>query len=256
MTHQSATISVDVPVWLHRFLRSVKRSMVGARTYVGEKSLNIWGDRDVEYSWIGSHLPCGPGEALDFGSGTSYLALLCALRGFDVTALDLRSIDRHYAHPALHFVQGDVFTVHLPAGHFDIIINCSSIEHVGLAGRYGVVDQQPDGDLVAMRRLLDLMKPGALMLLTIPVGQDSVFMPVHRVYGVERLPRLLDGFEVQKEMFWVKDSENRWIVSDKEAALQFQASGASSDPSLVIYGLGCFVLRKGSFRYTNKISYP
>jgi hypothetical protein len=93
------------------------------------------------------------------------------------------------------------------------------------------------------------------MLLTVPVGQDAVFMPVHRVYGVKRLPRLLDGFEVQEEMFWVKDSENRWFASDKESALRFPASGNSTDPSLVLYGLGCFVLKKGSAPFTLQLPY-
>ncbi|MGC9025812.1 MAG: hypothetical protein ACP5NB_13460, partial [Chloroflexia bacterium] len=48
----------------------------------------------------------------------------------------------------------------------------------------------------------------------------------------------------EKEAFWVKDQENRWVQADKEAALSFQASAGSWDPLQNVYALGCFVLRK------------
>jgi len=89
-----------------------------------------------------------------------------------------------------------------------------------------------------------LMKPGGVMLLTIPVGQDAVFAPLTRVYGKERLPRLLDGYIVEKEAFWVKDQENCWVQADKETALSFQASAGSWDPLQNVYAIGCFVLRR------------
>jgi len=54
----------------------------------------------------------------------------------------------------------DILKVDLPAKHFDLVINWSTVEHVGLAGRYGVTKSRPDGDLEAMARLRDLMKPG------------------------------------------------------------------------------------------------
>jgi hypothetical protein len=88
------------------------------------------------------------------------------------------------------------------------------------------------------------MKPSAIMLLTVPVGQDAVFAPLCRVYGRERLPRLLAGFAMEREMFWVKDAENRWVQCDRETALSFEASAGSWDPLRNVYALGCFVLRK------------
>jgi len=208
--------------------------------------VNLLGDRDIEWSWVASKIPFGPGVALDFGSGASHLALLAAQRGFTVTALDLEAIQCPYIHPSLHFVKGDILKLGLPAGQFDLVINCSTVEHVGLAGRYGVVEGRPDGDLEAMARLRDSMKFGAIMLLTIPVGHDAVFAPLCRVYGKERLPRLLGGFLVEKEEFWVKDEKNRWVPCDREAALNFQASANSWHPLKNVYALGCYVLRKPS----------
>src|SRR3990172_1892384 len=65
-----------------------------------------------------------------------------------------------------------------------------------------------------------------------------------RVYGKERLPRLQDGFIVEKEGFWVKDSENRWRDCDRDTALRFEASAGSWNPLQNAYALGCLVLRK------------
>jgi len=225
---------------LYRPLRQLKRAI----TVRYRPTRNLWGDRDVEYSFIAAHMPNGGGKALDFGSGYSYMSLLAALRGFEVIALDLEPQTFPWRHPAVRFIQGDLLKLDMPANHFDLIINCSTVEHVGLVGRYSVTESRPDGDLEAMARLRELMKPDALMLLTVPVGQDAVFAPLCRVYGRERLPRLLSGFVVEREMFWVKDAENRWVQCDRETALSFEPSAGSWDPLRNVYALGCFVLRK------------
>ena len=75
------------------------------------------------------------------------------------------------------------------------------------------------------------------MLLTIPVGRDQVFTPLHRVYGQDRLPKLLKGWEIQKNEFWVKDPQNRWILVEESVAL-------STEPVKHYYGLGLFVLMR------------
>jgi hypothetical protein len=233
-------IPVYLPMALYRPLRRLKRAI----TDRNRPTRNLWGDRDVEYSFIAAHMPNGPGKALDFGSGSSYMSLLAALRGFEVIALDLEPQTFPWRHPAVRFIQGDLLKLDLPTNHFDLIINCSTVEHVGLVGRYSVTESRPDGDLEAMARLRELMKPSAIMLLTVPVGQDAVFAPLCRVYGKERLPRLLSGFVLEREMFWVKDAENRWVQCDEETALSFEASAGSWDPLRNVYALGCFVLRK------------
>lgn len=259
-------IGLESPTLPVRAFRRVKRSIFGLALPVaepveepGEESIeeageepveekelipNIVGDRAVEWSWVISQMPPGPGEALDLGPEGSHLSLVAAQRGFNVIALDLQPVHRLYRHPRLQFVQGDILKPSLPKEHFDLIINCSTVEHVGLAGRYGVAESRPDGDLEAMVRLRELMKPGGAMLLTIPVGQDEVFAPFCRVYGTRRLPRLLEGYTVEEEAFWVKDSQNRWVLSDREIALNFKASAGSDDPLQCIYALGCFVLRE------------
>ena len=202
--------------------------------------VNLSGDRDIECSWVASQMPSGPGKALDFGCGSSYLALIAARKGFDVTAIDLQAIQVPYTYPKYRFIQGDILS-NLPKGTFSLIINCSAIEHVGLAGRYGVVKNEIEADLTTMKKLEELMKAGGLMLLTIPVGQDAVFSPLHRVYGKRRLPALLDGYFVEKKEFWTKDYSNRWKLCDEQTALDFRAEFNSHRK---VYALGLYVLRK------------
>lgn len=234
------SISVNLPEWLHSTLQGIKHSVAkkdGA-------AITLAGDRDIEWSYIASRMPTGPGEALDFGCGFGNLSLLLAQRGFQVTGVDLLTYPRYWEHPHCTFVQGDFLQLDLPKNHFDLIVNCSAVEHVGLSGRYGMPVSESNGDLTAMQRMADVIKPSGVMLLTIPCGRDNVFSPLHRVYGAHRLPQLLLCFEVGEQCFWVKRATNRWVPCDREVAFSFKATANLENPALCSYALGCFVLRK------------
>jgi hypothetical protein len=204
---------------------------------------NLTGDRDVEWSWIAGHIPANSGEALDFGNGGSSLGLAAAQRGYKVTAVDLERVTWPYAHPRLRFIQGDIRALPFERAQFDLVLSCSTVEHVGLAGRYGVATENLNGDLEAMARLREIMKPGATMLMSIPVGQDAVFAPYCRVYGKRRLPTLLSGYAIEEEQYWVKDDQNKWMSAERRVALAFQADAGSWTPLRNVYALGLFVLR-------------
>lgn len=238
---QLASMGMEIAYLFVRAYRKIGRLLSGSDR---PRIPNLLGDRDIEWTWIASQMPSGDGRALDFGSGNSYLGLIAAQKGFNVTAVDLENIRWDYVHPHLHFIQGNIMKLPLPMEHFDLVINCSAIEHVGLSGRYDVTEDIPDGDLAAMERLRNLMKSGGIMLLTVPVGLDATFAPLSRIYGKERLPRLLDGLKVIKEAYWVKNSENRWIQCDRETALKFKASAGSWNPLQNVVALGCFILRR------------
>jgi SAM-dependent methyltransferase len=172
------------------------------------------------------------------------MALLAARKGWETLALDQQAVSDPYVHSGLKFIQGDILEANLPAGHFDVVINCSTVEHVGLAGRYGATKHRLDGDLEAMVRLKDLLKPGAIMLLTVPVGRDHVYLPLHRIYGAKRLPQLLDGWNVLKKEFWTKDGSNRWVLVAEASALDLETTD-------YFYGLGLFVLQRPNIPAAN-----
>ena len=209
-------------------------------------SPNLREDRNIEYSWVVANLPEGTERALDFGCGTSYLALTAAQRGAKTTAIDLTPIHWFYIHPNLNFIQKDIFDSGFAPETFDLIINCSTVEHIGIVGRYGIRKSHPGGDIEAMAEMRKLLKPEGKMLLTIPIGQDIIFPPLHRVYGKRRLPKLLDGYIVKKEEYWIKNDKNQWILTEKLKAFDLA-------PNRNFYGLGCFILqaKNGKSRKTD-----
>jgi SAM-dependent methyltransferase len=231
-----------VPDWLGEMVRRMKEK---ALTSVGA-GIDLFGDREIEWSFVISRLPNGPGEVLDFGASFGNLSIAAAQRGFHVLALDLDPERFPWKHPSVEFLQADLLKVDLPAEHFDFILNCSSVEHVGLQGRYGVAADETDGDLEAMSRYRKLLKPNGRMLLTIPCGRDAAIAPWHRVYGERRLPKLLHGFETVEEEYWAKKNDNRWNRCDRATALSFVPTGHPTDATKCSYALGCFVLKPKS----------
>ena len=141
-------LPIYVPKALHEFLRKTK---AGVRKRVGNR-IDLHGDREIEWSFIISRLSQGPGEVLDFGASFGNLSIAAAHHGFHVLALDLGCERFPWKHPNVDFLQADLLQAELPKRHFDFILNCSSIEHVGLQGRYGVAAEETDGDLTAMAR--------------------------------------------------------------------------------------------------------
>jgi SAM-dependent methyltransferase len=196
-------------------------------------SISLAGDRWVEWSFCFARMADGAGKTLDFGADIGFLSLAAAQRGHVVVAFDRLPSSLDYEHPRVRHVQADVLTHDFGDERFDQIVNCSSVEHVGLGGRYGASDAS-DGDLEAMARLRAVLAPGGRMILTIPVGRDGVFAPQHRVYGPDRLPRLLDGYALAEEQYWTKQGRH-WRQADRAAALDVRGSAA-------FYALGLFVL--------------
>lgn len=211
----------------------------GARTGdpAGERGRDLAGDRELEWSYVSARIgryADGTSRVLDFGCGGGHLTFAAASLGARVLAVDLGEPSFPVAYPTVEFRKADVASLEEGEG-FDLVICCSTIEHVGLAGRYGVAAENPDGDLQAMRKLRRLLLPGGHMLLTLPVGLDAAIRPLHRIYGPERLPRLLEGFRVVEAHYFVKDGGNRWVPCSGSAAMA-ERGGAD------YYALGLMVL--------------
>jgi hypothetical protein len=78
--------------------------------------------------------------------------------------------------------------------HFDVGFSISSFEHDGL-GMYGD-PLDPDGDLKAMRKMKERIKPEGLLFVAVPTGRDKILFNNARIYGRHRLPLLMQGWEV------------------------------------------------------------
>jgi len=176
-------------------------------------------------------------RVLDFGPGNSTTPIALSFICDEVIALDLNSPEIPYGVNNIRHVLGDITSPPSDLGKFDLIVNCSTIEHVGLPGRYGSTEVT-DGDLIGMKNLLNMLTSGGKMLMTIPVGIDGVFLPNHRVYGQNRLPKSLEGFEIETERYFEKTESRRfWSETTKEQAL-------NTTSSFSFYAIGLFVLSK------------
>lgn len=189
----------------------------------GDKTL--MGDREIEWAWCLAHLPESPGVVLDFGAGNGVLSAGAAVRGHRVVAVDLEPYGFHFEMDGVEYRQGDFNDLAFEPGSFDYATVCSTIEHVGLSGgRYADLRGDADADLRAAAKLARLLKPEGRVALTLPVGRDAVFSPLHRVYGEERLPLLLEAFAIADERYWAKSGSERWQEVSRPKALAEQGS--------------------------------
>lgn len=199
---------------------------------VPTKELDLAGDRAIEFPWCLQFLTRPECRVLDIGSVGSPLTGAAWRLGHEVVSVDLRPIE--YELEGMKFIRGDMTKLDLPRYSFDVILLCSTVEHIGLAGRYGSPDI-PDGDLQTMERCRDWLTPKGKAVLTIPVGLDATVAPRHRIYGHQRLPRLLSGYTVVRKEFWKKNDHNRWVQVSEQTAMQ--TDGTDSP-----YALGLFEL--------------
>lgn len=223
---------IDRQLGIRPWLRGEPRPPAGGFDLAGEKILD-WG-------WICANLPQGRRRALEIGSGISPIVPAMLTLGYDVTAVDLcEDLSRQVS--GFRFFMGDFNSLSLDPW-FDIVVLCSVVEHMGLSGRFNS-NGDPEADLKTMRKVQRLLAPDGLVFLTIPVGQDVVHVPWHRVYGTDRLPRLLDGFTVTKSRFLVKEPWGPWNECDRETAV-------ACAPDIQRYALGEFILRNGNSKRT------
>lgn len=237
-------VPVYLPDALYSALRRAKRAVIAPSTAA---AIDISGERDVEWTFLSANLPDGSGRcALEFGCEYGHMSLQAAMKGYHVLATDLRAQRFGWKHPNVEFRMGDFLQLDFPHEHFDVIINCSSVEHVGVPGRYGIRAEQTDGDLNVMKKFADLLRPDGVLLMTVPVGVDTVMAPWCRVYGDRRLPLLLEPFEVVREQYWIKDDANEWVGTRRPAATSFVPRNDPTNGHGCLYALGGFVLRKKS----------
>ncbi|MGE0607021.1 MAG: DUF268 domain-containing protein [Pirellulales bacterium] len=123
------------------------------------------------------------------GSEMPWYECVCTEYGGRVTTIEYRDVDCRI--PGLNVVTPAEFA--RQPTQFDAALSISSIEHDGL-GRYGD-PINPRGDLRAMQDMRELLKPDGLLFLAVPVGRDALVWNAHRIYGRQRLPQLLGGWE-------------------------------------------------------------
>jgi hypothetical protein len=146
-----------------------------------------------------------PARILDVGGSESTVGLSLATLGHDVTIVDPR------AHPLAHrnLTHAACRLDELPASSqpFDAAVVLSAVEHFGLehydsaaANSARPLDGVGGGDerldLAALARLRELVRPGGLLVLTVPFDAQASVDDFQRVYDEAGVAELLRGWTV------------------------------------------------------------
>jgi len=194
-------------------------------------------DRPYEYAFVVEVLRQHVSEGttiVDIGSAGSVLPAMMAAMGYRVICFDVREWPIQY--PGLDSRVGDLLNGPLfPPNSIDVFTCISTIEHVGL-GRYGD-KMQPDGDIQAMTRLREMLKPGGYLVLTVPYGKPAVVYPAHRIYDANRLEKLTSGFSLVTQ---------KWFGPLEREDVYQQCSEAETRLVNIhhTYAITCCLLRK------------
>ncbi|TSC88498.1 MAG: Methyltransferase type 11 [Microgenomates group bacterium Gr01-1014_5] len=169
----------------------------------------VFSERIIENPIIIQNLPREKSKILDVGSRYSQVPLEMASLGHEVWALDIE--EYLFKHKNLKFVKGDIRKTKFERGFFDAVTIISTLEHVGMGETsYGDVEER-DGDITAMAEIRRVLKPGGIVLITVPFGKAK-FLPFLRVYDKARIKKISQGFKVIEEIYMLNDKEN-WGIS-------------------------------------------
>lgn len=139
----------------------------------------------------------GAARILDVGGSESTVGLSLATLGHDVTVVDPRP--HPLAHRNLTQAACRLDELPAPAEPFDAAVVLSAVEHFGLE-HYGVGGDDERLDLAALRRLRELVKPGGLLVLTVPFAARASVDDFQRVYDEPGLTELLEGWTVRTSL--------------------------------------------------------
>jgi ubiquinone/menaquinone biosynthesis C-methylase UbiE len=176
-------------------------------------------DRYVESPFILSNLPPPPARILDVGCVGSFFPLILSSFGYDTYAIDIRnySILNKLTYKDFHFFKESIVKTNFPENYFDAVCAISTIEHIGLSGRYGVKEDK-EGDEKALEEMKRIVKPGGTILLTIPFGKAKIIKPFTKVYDSALVEKLTSGLLLETEAFYKQDSHEDWYKCSREEA--------------------------------------
>lgn len=206
-------------LWLRRTLGIVFPSL---STRIEHLSSDI-PDRMVEYPFVFRELKIASGKVLDVGCTSPYniLPLILADKGLEVHGIDGREF--RVRHSNFKFHQEDIRKTSFPDSYFDCVIAISTIEHVGLAGRYEAHFDR-EGDKNAIREICRIMKDDGNLILTLPFGKAKIVRPFHRIYDRKGLQRLTAGLTILSKEFYIKNNDGYWVKCGEREAERIDAT--------------------------------
>ena len=197
------------------------------------------GDRCVEYGFVIKILmnidKNKYKKVLDIGCFASPLTTIIKEISFSIDGIDL--LPSPYIYDGVNYFQGDFISVDFKIS-YDVIILCSTIEHIGLKSRYGSSEIK-EGDIKTLKKIKNILNPDGILILTIPYGVEKTIRPFHRVYNKKSklLKYAYANFKILQEEFYKNNSKNIWIKCEEKAAREV-------NPSENNWALGLFAFIK------------
>ena len=102
-----------------------------------------------------------------------------------------------------------------PPDPFDVAVALSAIEHFGLE-HYGTQRGAERADKEALAHIRRLLRPGGLLVLTVPLGEPGVD-ELQRTYDVAGVRDLIDGWKVENLVTARQTDRTTWQLSDPDA---------------------------------------
>ena len=174
-------------------------------------------DRFIEYPWLLENINITSGRLLDVGSTIGDRLYETLPKSVEINCLNLSA--KKFRHEQIKFKRGDIRQTDYPDNSFDVVTCISTLEHIGVGGRY-LSDHDPEGDAKAMREIKRILKPGGQLLATVPYGARDV-LPINKLYNKAKIADLFSGFEIISQEFKKFNKNwNVWLkVSEAEAAM-------------------------------------
>ena len=158
-------------------------------------------DRCIEYPWairnikLYQSMLC-PIKILDVGCSGSMFPFLIKAMGYEVYGNDIRKLPT-----GIEGYQGDIQNTPYDDNTFDIITAISTVEHIGLKGRYGIEENKVE--IFVFNEIHRILKNGGIFLMTVPFDKEFRTEKFNRVYDELSLKILLRHFIYNTEF---KDS--------------------------------------------------
>ena len=218
------SLFINNPVFL-KYKRRFNWRTLKKESFIKKALLN---ERIIEIPFTISALSKIPkgSKVLDLGCMESVLPLFVAGLGYKVTGFDFRQYP--YKVPHFNFVQGSILDLHFENNYFDAVTCISTIEHVGI-GFYKDPKAESSPDIVGMKEIRRVLKPGGLLVLTVPFGKFLINNQ-QRIYDKKSLDKLIEGFFVGEIKFYKNvqavGENNYWEqIEQSQAELLQYSSG-------------------------------
>lgn len=186
--------------------------------------------RVLEYSFvIGKLSVMKKGRVLDVGctARQNFLPATLASMGWEVYGIDIREFKLRF--PNFHFILEDITNTSFSDNFFDVVCALSTLEHIGLGGRWGITADDPEGDAKAVTEVKRILRPNGTFLVTVPYGQRKIVGSLGKVYDKSWLRQLFLNWKNKEEIYYVRNYEGYWeAVSEEVAALVDNETGEES----------------------------